>query len=174
MNAQVTSASGAALPYFPVPANPIDFTSLPDTSSPLRHTGDRRFGLPVHLQHEQRQLTINQNTAQPLGITQATAIVSGRGYIYVLDNEAPMSPAPRDEPDSALYRGHRRRSAGQTGGVIPDDPTLSNPIVLLVESKGKFLYVANQGNNVQGTKLQSGYAGYVIDPSTQAAQLHRG
>ena len=38
--------------------------------------------------------------------------------------------------------------------------------MLLVESKGKFLYVANQGNNVQGTNSDSGLAGYVIDPST--------
>ncbi len=35
----------------------------------------------------------------------------------------------------------------QTGGAVPDDPTQSNPIYLLVESKGKWLYVANQGNN---------------------------
>jgi 6-phosphogluconolactonase (cycloisomerase 2 family) len=50
--------------------------------------------------------------------------------------------------------------------VIPDDATLANPIYLLVESKGKFLYVANQGNNVQGTNTQSGLSGYVIDPTT--------
>jgi 6-phosphogluconolactonase len=55
----------------------------------------------------------------------------------------------------------------QTGGVVADDPTLANPLVLLVESKGKFLYVANQGNNVQGTNSESGMAGYVIDPTTK-------
>jgi hypothetical protein len=33
-----------------------------------------------------------------------------------------------------------------------------------VESKGKFLYVANQGNNTQGTNAESGIAGYVITP----------
>ena len=30
----------------------------------------------------------------------------------------------------------------------------------MVESKGKFLYVANQGNNITGTNAQSGIAGY--------------
>jgi 6-phosphogluconolactonase (cycloisomerase 2 family) len=49
---------------------------------------------------------------------------------------------------------------------VADDPTLSNPIYLMVESKGKFLYVANQGNNTNTTDPQSGIAGYVIDPST--------
>ena len=33
-------------------------------------------------------------------------------------------------------------------------PTLANPIYLMVESKSKFLYVANQGNNVQGNNAQ--------------------
>jgi 6-phosphogluconolactonase (cycloisomerase 2 family) len=54
----------------------------------------------------------------------------------------------------------------QTGGIVPDDPTLSNPIYMLGESKGKFVYVANQGNNTNTTNAQSGLAGYVIDPST--------
>ncbi len=58
------------------------------------------------------------------------------------------------------------RCRRKPGSIVADDPTLNNPIYLLVESKGKFLYVANQGNNAQGTNAQSGLAGYVVDPST--------
>ena len=54
----------------------------------------------------------------------------------------------------------------QTGSVVADDSTLNNPIYMIVESKGKFAYVINQGNNAQGTNAQSGIAGYVLDPST--------
>jgi 6-phosphogluconolactonase (cycloisomerase 2 family) len=32
----------------------------------------------------------------------------------------------------------------------------------MVESKGKFVYVANQGNNTQGVNAQSGIAGFFI------------
>ena len=53
-----------------------------------------------------------------------------------------------------------------TGGAVPDDPTLSNPIYLIVESKGKWVYLANQGNNTDQNNTQSGLAGYVIDPAT--------
>ena len=53
----------------------------------------------------------------------------------------------------------------QTGGIIPDDSTLANPSQLMVESKGKFLYVANQGNNVLGVNANSGIAGYFITTS---------
>ena len=50
----------------------------------------------------------------------------------------------------------------ETSGVFPDTGTLANPIQLLVESKGKYLYVANQGNNTTGNNPESGIAGYEI------------
>jgi 6-phosphogluconolactonase (cycloisomerase 2 family) len=55
----------------------------------------------------------------------------------------------------------------QTGGIVPDDAAQSNPIYMIVESKGKWIYVANQGNNLNTTNAQSGIAGYVIDPSSR-------
>ena len=176
VNAQVTSASGAALPYFPVPANPIDFTLASGyvlTLSGTSTIGDSVF--PYTYSTSTGQLTINQNTAQPLSISQGTAIVNGTGYVYVLDNE-PITIAAGTTGSFAAgtYPGQilpfSIGSGGalqaQTGGIVPDDSTLANPIFLLVESKGKFLYVANQGDNAQGTNAQSGLAGYVIDPST--------
>jgi 6-phosphogluconolactonase (cycloisomerase 2 family) len=168
VNAQVTSASGAALPYFPVPANPIDFTLASGyvlTLSGTPASGDSVF--PYTYSTSTGQLTINQNTAQPLSIYQGTAIVNGTGYVYVLDNEgtdvAGTGAVSQILPFSLGSGGALQ---AQTGGVVPDDATLANPIFLLVESKGKFLYVANQGNNAQGTNPTSGLAGYVIDPST--------
>jgi 6-phosphogluconolactonase (cycloisomerase 2 family) len=168
VNAQVTSASGAALPYFPVPSNPIDFTltggfvlALGGTPA----TGDSVF--PYTYSSSTGQLTINQNTAQPLSIKQGTAIVNGTGYVYVLDNEATdVAGSGAVSQILPFTLGSGGALQAQTGGVVPDDPTLANPIYLLIESKGKFLYVANQGNNTQGTNAQSGLAGYVIDPST--------
>ncbi len=168
VNAQVTAANGTALPYFPVPANPIDFSlssgyilTLAGTST----TGDSVF--PYTYSSSTGQLTINQNTAQPLTIYQGTAIVNGSGFVYVLDNEATdVAGTGASSQILPFTIGSGGSLQAQTGGVIADDTTLSNPIYLLVESKGKFLYVANQGNNVEGTNSQSGLAGYVIDPTT--------
>jgi len=53
----------------------------------------------------------------------------------------------------------------EPGGIVPDDPTLANPINLLLESKGKFLYVANQGNNTTGANANSGLSGYFLTTS---------
>jgi 6-phosphogluconolactonase len=168
VNAQVTAANGTALPYFPVPANPIDFqlsSGYVLTLAGTPTTGDTVF--PYTYSSSTGQLTINQNTAQPLTIYQGTAIVNGTGYVYVLDNEGTdvvgTGATSQILPFSVGSGGSLQ---AQTGGVVADDPTLANPIYLLVESKGKFLYVANQGNNVEGTNSQSGLAGYVIDPTT--------
>jgi 6-phosphogluconolactonase len=168
VNAQVTSASGQPLPYFPIPAEPIDFqlTSgyiLALTGTPA--TGDSVF--PYTYNPNNGQLTVNQNSAQPLNIFQATAIDNGSGTIYVLDNEAP-NPNPNGSSSQILAYSVGTNGALQpeTGGTISDDPTLSNPSQLLVEAKGKFVYVANQGNNANTTDAQSGIAGYVIDPAT--------
>jgi 6-phosphogluconolactonase len=168
VNAQVTAANGAALPYFPVPVNPIDFSLSSGyilTLAGTPTTGDSVF--PYTYSTASGQLTINQNTAQPLTIYQGTAIVNGTGYVYVLDNEGTDVVGTGSTSQILPFSiGSGGALQAQTGGVVADDPTLANPIYLLVESKGKFLYVANQGNNVEGTNSQSGLAGYVIDPTT--------
>ncbi len=168
VNSQVTSASGTALPYFPIPANPIDFVLASGyvlTMSGTPATGDSVF--PYTYNAGTGQLTINQNSSQPLNITQGTAIIGGSGYIYALDNE-PITVNNITSPSQVLpfSVGSNGALQAQTGGAVPDDPTLSNPIYLIVESKGKWVYVANQGNNTDQNNTQSGLAGYVIDPAT--------
>jgi 6-phosphogluconolactonase len=170
VNAQVSAANGSALAYFPVPANPIDFVQVSGyfiTLSGTPGTGDSTFPYAV----ASGQLTVSQNSSQPLNIKQGTAIVSGAGYVYVLDNEpitASFNGSTTTSPSQILpfSVGNGGALQAQTGGIVPDDPTKSNPINMLVESKGKFLYVANQGNNTDTTNSQSGLAGYVIDPSS--------
>jgi 6-phosphogluconolactonase (cycloisomerase 2 family) len=168
INSAVSSASKTSLPYFPVPASPIDFSLSSGYVLTLAGTpavGDSVF--PYTYNSSNGELSINQNTAQPLGIFQATAITNGNGYIYVLDDEGTDVPGSGATSQILPFSiGSGGSLQAQTGGVVPDDPTMQNPIFLLVESKNKFLYVANQGNNTQGTNTDSGYAGYVIDPST--------
>ncbi len=172
VNAQVTSASGSALPYFPIPANPIDFVLASGsllTLSGTPTTGDAVF--PYTYNPGNGQLTVNQNSSQPLNIHQATAIVTGIGYIYVLDNEpisVTVNGITTTSPSQILPFSVGANGAldAQTGGAVADDPTLSNPIYLLVESKGHWVYVANMGNNTNTADAQSGLAGYVIDPAS--------
>jgi 6-phosphogluconolactonase len=175
VNAQVTAANGQAITYFPVPANPVDFVlsgatvlTLAGTSNATSYpyTGGSLV-FPYSYSSSTGQLTLSQNSSQPLGIKQATALVNAQGVLYVLDNE----------PVTLTFNGNSTTSQSQIlpftvsgggalqaepSGVIPDDPTLANPIYILVENKGKFVYVANQGNNVTGNNPESGIAGYFL------------
>ncbi|MGA8043307.1 MAG: beta-propeller fold lactonase family protein [Terracidiphilus sp.] len=169
VNSQVTAANGSPLSYFPVPADPIDFVLASGyvlTVSGTPATGDSVF--PYTFSAATGQLTVNQNSSQPLNIAQATGIVSGGGYVYALDNE-PVTVGGITSPSQFIPYSVGTNGAlqQQTGGPVPGDPTLSNPIYLIYENKNKWVYVANQGiNNPQSPNPQSGLAGYVIDPAT--------
>jgi len=193
LNAQVTQANcpgGATscpLPYFPVPSDPIDFILAQGfmlTMSGTPSIGDSIY--PYSYSNAGGQLLLSQNGSQPLTdpysskgnglVNYATGIVGAGSVYYVMDNE----------PISISFNGNSVVSNSQivpytlgtngalqsdTSGIIPDDPTLSNPTWLMVESKSKYLYLANQGNNLTGNNNpESGIAGYFIT-TTPAYQL---
>jgi len=189
-NAQL-SVGGALVTYFPVPANPVDFLlasgnlltlfeqpctalittdCLPSTATQsFPYTGGSSV-FPYSYNSSSGTLTTNSNGSQTLGIGEGTALVNAGGFVYVLDNE----------PVTVTFNGTSTTSASQivpftvgtsgslqaaVSGIVPDDPTLANPVYLLEESKNQFLYVINQGNNVAGKNAQSGIAGYFITTS---------
>ena len=131
-----TSSTSCPLTYFPVPANPIDFVLASSnflTLSGTPATGDSVF--PYTYSAGSGQLTVNQNSSQPLNAHAATAIDSGGGYIYVLDNEPiTYTPTGSSTPVTAPSQilpftvGTNGALQAQTGGAVPDDPTLANPI----------------------------------------------
>ena len=182
VNAQVTSASGSPLTYFPVPPSPIDFAIANGFALTLGGTsasGDTVF--PYAFSSSTGQLILGQNSPQPLGIKAGTAIVDASSTVYVLANE-PVTIGSGASFPAGTYPsqilpftvGTNGALQAQTGGVIPDDPTLANPTYIMVESKGKFIYVSNQGNNVTGTSNpQSGIVGYFLtqSPSFQLSFL---
>jgi 6-phosphogluconolactonase (cycloisomerase 2 family) len=178
VNAQVTAAGGgaAALPYFPVPSYPVDFVlsggslltlsaTSATASTSFPYTGGATV-FPYNYSSTNGQLTVSQNGLQPLNIAAGTAIVSAGSYLWVLDNEAP-NPNPSGNGTTSQILPYTVASGGSlsaaTSGPIPDDGNQSNPIYLVVESKGKWFYVANEGNNVTGSgTAESGLAGWVI------------
>jgi Lactonase, 7-bladed beta-propeller len=179
INQQVTANGGTnagqPITYFPVPANPVDFVlssgyllTLTGAAAPTSYpyAGGTEVW-PYTYVSTSGQLTLSQNSVQPLGIGAGTAIVSASGVIYVLDNEpvsVTVSGSTTTYPSQILPWTVTSGGALviETSGIIPDEPTTANPIQLLVESKGKYLYVANQGNNVAGNNANSGIAGYAF------------
>jgi 6-phosphogluconolactonase len=177
VNAQVTSANGAPLPYFPVPANPIDFVLSSNfilTLSGTPATGDVVF--PYTYSSSSGQLTVNQNSAQPLNIGQGTAIISTSGGVWVLDAETATYTVSNGGSSSLqtapswIFQynvGTNGSLEASVAGSVPGPSTLTNPVYLIPESKSnKWIYVSYQGdNNTSSGNPASGIAGYVIDPS---------
>lgn len=164
-NQQVTLPGGSPLSYFPVPANAVDFvlsasnvitmsSATAQTSFP--YTGGSQV-FPYTYSSSTGQLTLTQNTSQPLNVSQGTALVLASGTLYALNN--PTSGQGQILPYTVGTNGALQ---AETGGIVLDDATLANPIYVMVESKGKFVYVANQGNNVSGNNANSGIAGYQL------------
>ena len=166
VNAQVTSASGTPLPFFPVPANPIDFlltNSIVLTLSGTPATGDSVF--PYSYNPANGQLTINQNSSQPLGISHATGLALAGGITYVMDN-GPNTNTPSTNGQILAYTlGSNGALQAQPNGVFADDPAQTNPVFIIAEANGKWLYVANQGDNSNTNNAQSGIASYTIQSS---------
>jgi len=150
-NAQ-SASGGTTLSYFPVPPDPIEFAMANGfllTLSGTPVTGDSVF--PYTYANSTGQLTLSQNTSQPLlGVSQATAIVNSGTNIYILDNEPP-NPNPNQAAAQILLftvaAGGGGALQAQTSGIVPDDPTLAHPNWVIQESKGKFVYVVNGSNN---------------------------
>jgi 6-phosphogluconolactonase (cycloisomerase 2 family) len=178
LNKQVTAQGGSVLSYFPIPSNPVDFAEASGAfitlfgstaAASYPYTGGTSV-FPYAFNSGNGQLTISQNSAQPLSIGEGTALVYTGGVLYVLDNE-PITASFNGTSVPALSQilpfqvGANGALQAEPGGIVPDDPTLANPINLLLESKGKFLYVANQGNNTTGANANSGLSGYFLTTS---------
>ena len=182
-NAQVTAAGGAPLTYFPVPANPVDFIpssgfilTLSSTTSQTSYPYVNGSTVFPYTFVGTGQLTINQNTSQTIndsslsGIPSAEAFSTGGTYLYILDNNPiylnGSNTATSQSQILPFTVGANGALQSQTGGPVADDPAQSNPIFLTQESKGKWLYVANQGIDANSGVSANGITGYDIDPTT--------
>jgi 6-phosphogluconolactonase (cycloisomerase 2 family) len=172
-NAQLTSSTGTQVSYFPVPANPIDFVNATGyfmTLSGLPNAPGGQTVYPYAYNSGSGQLTLTQSTPQiitngmgdPMG--QGTAIIAAGGKVYILDNE-PLTAGGTPGQILPFTVGTNGALQSLTGGAVAGDPTQTMPIYLILESKGKYIYVANQ----QGASSSSGGAGitgFVVDPSS--------
>ena len=179
VNNQVTATLGGStkLTYFPVPANPIDFVMY---SSLLTLSGTPTDGDVVfpYTYSSSGQLTVSQNSVQTLSnstgpMYNATAIVSAGGYVYVLDND-PIYVNSVKASDSQILPftlGTGGALLPAVSGPIPDDAYQTDPIYLISESKGKWLYVANQSGISSSVSPDGGITGYVVNSPYQPTEM---
>jgi len=172
LNSQVTAASGQPLSYFPVPADPIDFTLSSNyfvILSGTPATGDSAF--PYTYNPTSGQLTVNQNSSQPLGVVSGgsctgvcngTTIVLAGGVTYVLDDGLNTNDPPTNGQIFAYTLGTNGALQAEANGYYPDNSAYSYPNYVLAANNGKWLYVLNQGDNANTSLPQSGIAAFEI------------
>lgn len=178
-NAQLTAASsGQPLTYFPVPQNPVDFTFasgyLMTLAAPSYTAGNVAF--PYTYNSANGQLTLNSNSIGTYVLTNGIGapaqktinIVYANSYVYVLDNEPILNTITNVTSPSQIlpYTVNGGALVSQTGGAVPNDPTLSQPVNLMVESKNHFMYVIDDASGGAINDPDSGITQYVIDPAS--------
>ena len=175
LNSQVTASTGSPLPYFPVPADPIDLALSGNfflTLSGTPAAGDSVF--PYAYNAANGQLTINQNSSQPLGMSHATAIVVAGSVTYVLDN-GPNTNTPATNGQIFAYTpGSNGSLQAEANGYIPDNAAYSKPIYAIVASGKSWLYILNEGDNSSATTPQSGIAAFTITTPYQVSPIANG
>jgi hypothetical protein len=184
-NAQLTAnSSGAPLTYFPVPENPVDMTFasgyLMTLAAPTYTTGNVAF--PYTYSTSNGQLTLNTNSIGNYVLTNGDGnpvqagvnIVYASSYVYVLDNEPVFDVTTSTTSPSQLlpFTVSGGALVSQVGGAVPNDPTLSDPVNVLVESKNKFLYAINDASGGAVDDPSSGITQFVIDPSSHQLTLN--
>jgi 6-phosphogluconolactonase (cycloisomerase 2 family) len=184
VNTQLSAQFGTQITYFPVPADPIDFTLASGyvmTLSGLPGAPSGQTVYPYVYNSSSGALSLSQSTPQiitngsgnPMGGGTAIVFPTTGGKVYILDTE-PITANGTLSPAQILpfTVGSGGSLQSQVQGAVPDDPTETNPIYLIVETKGKFVYVANQ--NGASSSTGAGITGYFVDPSSSQLKFDPG
>jgi len=107
-------------------------------------------------------LTVSQNSSQPLGISHATGMALAAGTTYVMDNGSNTNNPPTNGRILAYTLGSNGALQAEPNGVFALDPAQTNPLYMIAETGGKWLYVANQGDNTNTNNAQSGITAFTI------------
>lgn len=117
------------------------------------------------------QLTTATNTTISINATRPTSIRTGGSSVYITDAGAQNTPGQilpftvGTSPTCSLNT--------VTGGSVANLPTTANPVYTLVDSTGKYLYVANQ-SSTNTTVANSTVSGFNIQSNGQLQAIPDG
>ncbi len=160
--------TGANLTYFPVGSGPINLVVTPSNS--YVYTIEKGSGSALD---PSQAVFVYANTSGQLTLTQNTPIVSGAQdlsfiyaspkYIYLVDAGQSVNPTGQILPFTIGTNGALQ---SLVGGAVDNTGTVANPGPMLVDHTGKFLYVANQGPNLNASGPASSVSAFFVDPTT--------
>ncbi len=166
-NLQVKDSRGTNLTYFPVGSGPINFYLTPSNSflytieKGSGATSDPTQAVFVYGQSG-GQLTLTQNTPIPTGATSLSYIYASTRYVYLVDTENGVN-AGQILPYTVGTNGALQ---SLVGGQVDNTGNTANPGPMIVDNKGKFIYLTNQGPNLTESTPASTVSAFFIDQTT--------
>jgi 6-phosphogluconolactonase (cycloisomerase 2 family) len=150
--------TGLQLTYFPVGSIPRMMTTSGSCVFTL-NTDANQTVFP-YIAGSNGQLTLTTNSVINSGAVRATSILAGGTSIYITD----AGPVNSNTPGQILpftVGGTACSLNTITGGPTANLAPASNPVYTLVDSKGKYLYVANQ-SSTNSTTPNSSISAFII------------
>jgi 6-phosphogluconolactonase (cycloisomerase 2 family) len=142
-NQQVKDVNGLQLTYFPVGALPRMMAS--SGSCVFTLNSDTNQTVFPYIAGSNGQLTLTTNSVINTGAVRATSIIAGGTSIYITDAGSVNTSTPGQILPFTV--GGTACSLNTiTGGPTANLSPASNPVYTLVDSKGQYLYVANQSS----------------------------
>jgi 6-phosphogluconolactonase (cycloisomerase 2 family) len=167
--------AGSPMRYFPVPANATDMLLSGGYIFTL-HSNSTIY--PYAQNASSGQLVVSQSGIQyitganhPIALTGSTG-----GTVYLLDEDSVTSGGVTSPSQILPFTiGTNGALSAQTSGAVANDPCAYYPTVLLSESGGKFVYVANAGPVPTGGNCpNSELSGFQIDSTSKNLSLISG
>jgi 6-phosphogluconolactonase len=160
--------TGVNLTYFPIGSRPINFIVVPSNS--FIYTIEKGSGSALDpaqavfvYGNSGGQLTLTQNTPIPTGAEDLSFIYASAKYVYLIDAGQNVNPTGMILPYTIGTNGALQ---SLVGGATPNTGTVANPGPMIVDHTGAFLYLANQGANLNPTGAASSVSAFFIDPTT--------
>jgi 6-phosphogluconolactonase len=160
--------TGVNLTYFPVGSRPINFVVVPSNS--FIYTIEKGSGSALDptqavyvYANSSGQLTQTQNTPIPTAAEDLSFIYASAKYVYLIDAGQSVNPTGVILPYTIGTNGALQ---SLVGGAVNNSGTVANPGPMIVDHTGAFLYLANQGANLNPTGPASSVSAFFIDPTT--------
>jgi 6-phosphogluconolactonase (cycloisomerase 2 family) len=164
--------TGLQLTYFPVGAIPKMLSAAGSCVFTLNQDGaltaDGTQTVFPYSVGSNGQLTQTTNSTLNTKSVRATSIISNGSSVYITDTFSPTSPAGRILPFTVNATACGLSAI--TGGNVDNLSPATNPVYTLVDSTGKFLYVANQ-SSTNSTNANSSISAFFFQSNGTFQQI---
>lgn len=169
VNQQVKDpVTGLQLTYFPVGAIPSMLTTAGSCLFTLNQDSNPQTVFPYGV-GTSGQLTLTTNSTLQTGATRATSIIAHGSSVYITDAGQPNTNSPGQILPFTV--GATACSLNTiTGGATQNLSPGANPVYTLTDSKGVYLYVANQ-SSTDTTTANSSISGFNVQSNGTLTQI---